>query len=145
MADGFSGSTPCGAVVRQFLRIPAETKCVVITWELALQGEDARRPDSRQRFKLVARCGLEVPGRPGMVEQAKDPITLEGTWRTARGTKSDAQAVVYELSTDGDDPKRTASLVQIGDHVLHLLDNERRLLIGNSGWSYSLNRNGEEH
>ena len=143
VSSEFSGSTPCGRVARHFLGIPAEAKCIMITWELTLQGEDAQ-PNSRQ-FKLVARCGLEVAERPGMVEEAKDSIKLQGTWRIARGTKPDPDAIVYELATAGDDPQRTAALVKVGDDVLHLLDGERRLVIGNSGWSYSLNRKGKEH
>ena len=138
----FAGSTPCGQVARQFLGIPADLNCVVVTWELSLEGESAEG-DARQ-LKLTARCGLTVPGQPGQVQDAKESITIQGTWRISRGTKSDPQAVVYELSTS-DDPKRSAALVRISDDVLHLLDDQRRAMPGNSGWSYALNRKGKEH
>ena len=143
VSSGFSGSTPCGRVARHFLGIPADANCVKITWQLTLQDEGAAPERNSRQYKLVARCGHTVPERPGAVEEAKDSIEIKGTWRIARGTKSDPQAIVYELATD--DPKRSAAFVKVGDDLLHLLDGERRAVIGNSGWSYSLNRNGKEH
>ena len=140
VSSEFSGATPCGAVARHFLGIPAEAKRSRITWELTLQGEDAER--NPRQYKLVARSGLYSPERPG-VEEVKEDIKMQGTWRMTRGTKSDPQAIVYELASD--DPKRTAAFVKIGDDVLHLLDNERRAMPGNSAWSYGLSRKGHEH
>jgi hypothetical protein len=141
VSSEFCGSTPCGAVARQFLGIPADPNCIRITWKLKLEDEDAQR--NPRRCELVARCGLLVPGRPGVVEDAKDDIKIQGTWRTTRGTKADPQAVVYELETD--EAKRTTAFVKIGDDVLHLLDKERRAMPGNSAWSYGLSRKGKEH
>jgi len=146
VSSGFSGSTPCGRVARQFLGISADANCVMVTWELTLHDEDAAAAAAERRsrpYKLVARCGHSVPERPGAVEAAKDNIVVQGTWRIVRGTKSDPQAIVYELATE--DPKRTAAFVKVGEDLLHLLDGERRAVIGNSGWSYTLNRNGKEH
>ena len=140
VSSEFSGSTPCGGVARRFLGIPAEAKRSRIKWELTLQGEDAER--NPRQYKLVARSGLYAPERPG-VEEVKDDIKMQGTWRITRGTKSHPQAIVYELASD--DPKRTAAFVKIGDDVLHLLDNERRAMPGNSAWSYGLSRKGHEH
>jgi hypothetical protein len=146
VSSGFSGSTPGGRVARQFLGIPADANCIKITWQLTLQDEDATAAAAERnprQYKLVARCGHTVPERPGAVEEAKESIEVSGTWRITRGTKSDPQAIVYELATD--DPKRAAAFVKVGDDLLHLLDGERRAVIGNSGWSYALNRNGKEH
>jgi hypothetical protein len=141
VSSGFAGTTPGGRVARHFLGIPDEAKCIKITWDLTLDGEHARQ--GPRQYKLVARRGHLAPGRPGMVEEAKDAIEMRGTWHIARATKSDPQAVVYELASD--DPERTAAFVKVGDDVLHLLDDERRAIPGNSAWSYALNRNGKEH
>src|SRR5439155_26971731 len=50
-----------------------------------------------------------------------------------KGTKSNPDAVVYGLDS-------AVALVRIDPNVLHVLDRDRRLMIGGAGWSYTLCR-----
>jgi len=57
-----------------------------------------------------------------------------------RGTKAKPNAVVYRLYGDG--RKKSVSLVQAGENILHFLNEDKTLRVGNAGWSYTLNRKG---
>ena len=46
--------------------------------------------------------------------------------------------VVYRLTADKS--QRSLSFVKIGDNLLHLLNPDGSLMVGNGGWSYTLNR-----
>ena len=126
----FVGSTPCGEPVRQPLRINANARCEIIEWKLTLY--QSPQSQAASRYELHARYGLGSPGKPGVAKSIK---TLErrGTWITTRGVSSNPQAVVYEL--DG-----AVELVQADANVLHILNSDRGLMAGNTGWSYTLNR-----
>lgn len=60
----------------------------------------------------------------------------EGTWSSKQGS---GNKVIYQL-TPTDAPNRSISLVRLQDNLLHLLDEEGKLMIGHAGWSYTLNR-----
>lgn len=66
---------------------------------------------------------------------ARKPATKdkEGRWSVAKGTKSDPKAVVYELA-------EAVNFLKVGDDVLHAMNPDRTLAVGNGGWSYTLNR-----
>jgi hypothetical protein len=126
----FCGSSPCGEPIRQALRIPTNGAPELIEWKLTLyQDATAHTPS---RYELHCDYGLTVPNKPGL---AKDVKTLErqGTWTLSKGTKSNPDAVVYEFNG-------AISLLQVDSNILHVLNPDRTLMIGNGGWSYTLNR-----
>ena len=55
-----------------------------------------------------------------------------------RGTKTDPEAIVYQL--DSDQPKVSVYLLKGDDNVLFVLDQERNYRVGDSYLSYTLNR-----
>ena len=126
----FVGSTPCGEVIRQLLRIPSNAESDLIRWKLTLYQDEKTRAPSR--YGLRCEYGLTSPGKPGL---AGDATTLErqGTWRTRKGTKSNAEAIVHELTG-------AVSLFEVDANVLQVLNPDGSLMIGNGGWSYTLNR-----
>jgi hypothetical protein len=126
----FVGTSPAGEPVRQLLRIPSGGEPELIQWKLTLH-QDAKTL-APTRYELRCDYGLTTPGEPGL---ARDIKTLQrnGVWTRSKGTKSDAAATVFELSG-------ALSLLQVDDNILHVLNSDRSLMIGNGGWSYSLNR-----
>jgi hypothetical protein len=83
-------------------------------------------------YQLHFRYGLTVPNTPGL---GNGIVSAErkGVWRIGRGTKANGAAVVYEL--DG-----AVAFQQVSEDVLHVLHEDRTLMSGNGGWSYTLSR-----
>ncbi len=131
----FVGSTPCDDLPRQFLGIPANSPCERITWQLTLlTNQNSRLPIT---WKLVSTYGMQAQNAPGFVGGGTT-VELQGTWAIVKGTKSNPEAVVYDLNADK--PQKSMSFVKVGEHLLHLLNRDKSLLIGNASWSYTLNR-----
>jgi len=130
----FVGSTPCDAEPRGFLGIGAADACERITWQLALSAD--AQPST---FRLRVVYGMQARNEPGF-EGGGATRELNGTWTTLKGTASDPAAIVYRLTADK--PERSMQFGKIGDDLLHLLNQRRELMVGNGGWSYTLNRKG---
>ena len=62
----------------------------------------------------------------------------EGRWAILKGAKADPSAVVYQL--DPDKPQGSLFLLKADDNILFFLDKERKPMVGNSSFSYTLNR-----
>ena len=121
----FAGTSPGGSSIRQLLRIPPDADLEVIQWNLILhQDEKTRRPSN---YELRCDYGLTAPGQPGLARGVK---TLErrGVW-----TRSQGNGIVFEL-------RGALWLRQVDDNVLHVLNPDHSLMVGDGGWSYSLNR-----
>lgn len=124
----FAGSSPCDPPIRRLLGIPQIQKSDLIRWQVTLF-KPATGPT---RYELVYQYGATFAGKAGHSEDIK-AIAQEGTWTTRRGIGSNPDAVVYEL---GD----SVALVQVSDDVLHVLNPDGTLMIGDGGWSFTLNR-----
>jgi hypothetical protein len=130
----FVGTSPCGAAPRAFLggMAPAAA-CHAITWRLAL----VTNGNGPSTWKVAATYGIPARSNPNqMVDGPK--VALEGALEVGRGTRSNDVAIVYRLRTDRSD--RSLYLVHVGDDLLHFLAGDRTLMVGDSGWSYTLNR-----
>jgi hypothetical protein len=131
--DVFSGTSPCADFVKPFLRIPSGEKCDRIKWQLNLyHNPNTRKPTA---YKLAREYGFHVDNR---TYQSKGSTSFEGKWQIARGRAFDPDAVIFQL--DADKPQSLA-FVLVDQNVLHPLDMTKNLLVGNSGYSYTLNRN----
>jgi hypothetical protein len=133
----FVGSTPCDELPRQFLGIPTNSPCERITWQLTLLTQQNTRLPAT--YKLVSTYGIQAQSAPGFVEGGTT-VEVQGTWAIVKGTKSSPDAVVYALNADK--PQRSMSFVKVGDQLLHLLNRDKGLMIGNASWSYTLNKKG---
>ena len=130
----FVGTTPCGALPREFLGgIAATAECHSITWRLVLSTQQ----NSRATFQLGVTYGLPARRNPNLIEQGP-AVAMEGTWEIVKGTTSDPEARVYRIHAGK--PERTLSFVKVGGDLLHLLARDKSLMVGNGGWSYTLNR-----
>jgi hypothetical protein len=126
----FVGSSPCGESIRQLLRIPADADSDLIQWKLTLRQDPKTKAPAG--YKLHCDHGKTVPGTPGL-SGARTAVRREGHWKISKGTKSATDAVVYEL--DG-----AVALVKVAHDILHVMNPDRSLMVGNGGWSYTLNR-----
>jgi hypothetical protein len=126
----FVGSSPFDETIKSLLRIPPAASADLMQWILTFY-QDARTlaPTS---YKLHCEYGPAVPGLPGLGTK-RTAIDREGSWTKGKGIKSNPEAVVYDL--DG-----TVSLFKLTPDILHVLGRDRSLMIGTSGWSYTLQR-----
>lgn len=128
-AASYCGSTPGGESLLKMLGIPTNEAPELIEWNLSLH------PDAQTgqvvRYELRCRYGATVPNQPGLGAETK-MIEQSGKCVVSRGNKLDA--VVYKL-------EGAVELYSVkGDaRVLHLLNADGTLMVGNGGYSYSLN------
>ena len=131
----FAGITPCSAQARPLPQIPSDTDCEQTIWSLVLyQDPQTGTPTT---YSLKSAYGLSKQGTNDLVGGGT-PIAMEGKWMITTGTKTDPQAIVYQINPD--DPQRTLSFLKINDDLIHVLNSEKALLVGNGAWSYTLNR-----
>ena len=117
----FEGRPPCSEIARQ-LKIPVSAECTKLKWGLTLyQDPNSLTPTT---YKLEGSLFREKP--------------REGKWAIVKGTKSNPDAVVYQL--DPDKPGDSFYLLKGDENVLFILDENRNLRVGNIDFSYTLNR-----
>jgi hypothetical protein len=117
----YEGRSPCREIT-QLLGVAGREECIKIKWQLILfQDPVTHAPTTYALGGFLWR---------------NPPKT--GKWAIVKGTKEDPNAVVYQL--DPDNPKGFFSFVQADENILLFLDKERNLLVGNSRFSYTLNR-----
>ena len=126
----FVGSTPCGDSIRALLGVPRDVKADLIEWELTLN--DPGNAGAPSTYDLRYRVGMTLPNQPGL-GSAASRLERRGTWRTGTGIRSQPAATVVEL--DG-----AVALVKVSDTILHVLEPDRTLMVGDGGWSYTLSR-----
>jgi hypothetical protein len=131
----FVASTPCSQVSRPLPGISVNTDCELIKWKLTLyQDGSAKTPTT---YKLHSLYGLPKQGTTGIIDGGKE-VDMEGKWTIIKGLVSTRNAMVYQLKDSK--TSKTISFVKLNDNLLHLLDSDQRLMIGNAAWSYTFNR-----
>lgn len=117
----FEGRSPCQEITRM-LNVSGKESCIKIKWQLILfQDPVTKAPTTYALGGFVAR---------------NPPKT--GKWAISKDTKEDPEAVVFQL--DPDEPKGFLSFQKADENILLFLDGDRRPLVGNSRFSYTLNR-----
>jgi hypothetical protein len=126
----FAGSSPCGEAIKRLFDIPSDASSP-LRWKLILH------QDSKTR--VPAGYKLECDYNPPKVADSPTPepktvsLKWEGRWAITKGSKFNPDADVFELSG-------AVSLVKVNDDLLHMLNPDRSLMVGNGGWSYTMNR-----
>src|SRR5215831_18556391 len=114
----FTGSTPAtSTIIRKFLGIPMTDSVDFIRWNLVL--EDTR-------YSLRTQFGIGKPNTDGFLNGGTT-IELSG-----------------ELAKDGNyyvlhNRDKILMALELNADILHFVNKSKGLLVGNSGWSYSLN------
>ena len=131
----FEGVTPCSAQDRALPQIPPDSDCEQMKWHLTLyQDPQTGAPTT---YRLESAYGRSKPNTNDLVDGGTS-ITMQGTWTTTTGSRHDPGATVYEVHSN--DPQATVSFLRVSENLLHVLDSEKALLVGNGAWSYTLNR-----
>ena len=132
----FVGTTPCDAGSRKFLGgLPAEASCHCITWRLTLLSTEKAKESGEYTLEVMH----GMPGRddPNQVVEGHT-ARLKGRWDIVRGSRANSQAVVYRIH--GGERDQPLLLSRVGENLLHFLNDDKTLRVGNAGWSYTLNR-----
>ena len=131
----FEGITPCSAQTRPLPQIPADTNCEQMIWEFSLFQDSATGAPTL--YRLDATYGVPQQNTTGL-EKGGTPITMEGRWAIVKGSDADPNAVIYQLNPE--DPQMTVSFLKVSEEILHVLHPNLKLMVGNAGWSYTINR-----
>lgn len=113
----FTASTPCGDEVRWFLDISKTDSVDFVRWHLSF---------SKENYTLECNYGMGKPNTNGFINGGKK-IVLTGSLTKEKN--------IYTLKNG----TRNLALLEINGNLLHLLNAQQQLLVGNGGWSYTLN------
>lgn len=116
----FEGRCPCQELAKE-LKIIKSPECFKTKWGLTLwQNPDNQAPST---YKIESSFYRKTP--------------REGTWSIIKGTKTNPDAIVYQLVSEGLEP---IFLMKGDENVLFFLDKNKNFLAGNILFSYTLNR-----
>lgn len=129
----YVGTSPCGNILKPFLGVANETECDFTKWTLTLYQPKTNRP---AMVKLVYRYGVSKPNTSGFMDEKR--AEFEGHWTIQKGTKTKPNATVYQITIHKLD--KNLLFVKLNDNLIHLLDSQRNLMIGNAGHSYTFSK-----
>lgn len=127
--DIFVGSTPCDSLIRTFLNIPLKDSCDFIKWELSINKDSGI-------FHMKVNWGESKPNTNWFKKANK--IEVNGTLTVSNEIKDNPNRKLYRLSADKF--STPVLLAEMNENVLHFLDNNQNLIVGNGGWGYVLNK-----
>ena len=131
----FEGITPCSSLTRPLPQIPVDTDCELMIWRIVFYQDSATGVPTT--YGLESAYGVSQANTTGP-RGGGTRITMNGKWDTANGTKVDPQAEVYRLYSE--DSQVAVSFVKLNNDLLHVLNRDQTLMVGNAAWSYTLNR-----
>ena len=131
----FVAATPCDAIPRHLLAIPGNLDCEMIKWRLTLRRDP--RNLGRDDFKLHYTYGMTKPSTQGFMNDGFSK-EISGKWVISKNTGKLPGKQIFTLQPT--DSQAAVALLQMSDRVLHLLDTQGNLMIGNAGFSYTFNR-----
>ena len=138
----FAGTTPCGNVLRPIHKINPEPdcpledcKCILVEWELTLYMDANTKEPAGYTLKGINR---HIVKETNMYSEPGIKTEAEGKWAIVRGTKTNPDAIFYQLNPGK--PGMKLCFLKLSDSLLHIVDQNDKLMIGNEFHSYTLNR-----
>jgi len=125
------GSTPADSGIREVLSIDNEMKVDFIRWELVVKEDEPRT------FKLNINYGEAQPNTLGFISGGKE-YTWEGNVVVAKGFADNSNMEIYTLKGSRQDQE--LSILKLNGNLFHILTSDGKLMRGNGGYSYTLNR-----
>jgi hypothetical protein len=125
------GSTPGDEFIKSALNIDPKTSVDFIRWNLILNS------NQQNSFVLNIDFGESQPNTSGF-KGGGETLFFEGAYRIIKNNGQNINGEIYQLSSDK--LPTGLSMIKIDDNLFHLLTTENRLMTGNGGWSYTLNR-----
>ena len=129
-ADRYVGSTPCDSLIKASLGIRMADGCEFIKWEVWLSFSSR----DTGTFEWSALYGVSQPNTNG--------FKGGGTRITGTGKFDTAGEGFFRLQS-GQLPA-ALYLVKMDDNIFHFADSNKKLLVGNGGWGYVLNKTSNE-
>ena len=131
----FIASTPCSSGTRPLPGIPLDQDCELIQLDLKLFQDEVKKTPTE--FVLHYSFGIPLNNTHGIVGEGTRR-ELKGRWSIVEGNSSNPHAIIFHLTDSASGI--VFSILKLNDDLLHLLDREGHLMIGNPGWSYTLNK-----
>jgi hypothetical protein len=131
----FTGTTPCGQFIRPLHNVSREGDCALVQWRLTLHLDPVSLKPATYKLSSINRFiveGTNTYSEPGT------KIETEGKWTIVHGTKTNPNVIVYRLESDK--PEKSIGFLKLSDSLIHLLDSDGKLMIGNDSFSYTLSR-----
>ncbi len=126
--EHFVGSTPCDPYIKSILRIDEQAPCEFTKWKMDIDA-------SAKTFTAEVLYGLSLPNTNGF-QNGGTKLSIIGKIEMSKDKRTGKS--VYTLSSAS--LRSSLSLRALDSNVLHMLDAGNKLLVGNGGFSYSLNR-----
>jgi hypothetical protein len=127
------GSTPGDELIKSILSIPADKKVDFIRWNLTLNNTNAKQ----NTFSLDIVFGEAQPNTLGF-KGGGEKRSFEGAYTVSQSKKESSNGEIYHLKSSK--LPTEIKMIKLNDNIFHLLTPQNRLMIGNGGWSYTLNR-----
>ncbi len=127
-------STPGDSLIKTVFGISQDKKVDFIRWDLAFHNGKS----GQNTFNLDIVFGESKPNTLGFKDD-KEEKSFTGKYTVSKSLAGKQQMDIYTLVL-GDNPAANLSMLKINDNLFHLLTPENQLIVGNGGWSYSLNR-----
>lgn len=118
----FIGSTPGDESIKTQLGIEANTKIDFIRWDLKLSPENS--------FILNIQYGENQPNTLGFTGGGQSKVYI-GNYTIVKKENKE----IYQFKTIN----LKLSMIRLGNNLFHILTPENKLMVGNGGWSYTLN------
>lgn len=113
----YTASTPAGAELRDFLGINQGDSLDFIRWSL--------RIIDNKTFELECKYGISRPNTNGFIDEKK--VKLSGV-AEVNGAR---MVLKHKL--------KSLAMLVLNENIIHLLNKDGTMMIGNAGWSYTLN------
>lgn len=126
----YTGSTPGGAYIKSLLKIAPDAKCEFIKWNLALQ-------QNNDSFKVVVHYGESQPNTTGF-KNGGVTSGITGSYIIKKAAESQPGKEIIVLQSS--QLESNITLLRLDERLLYFTDNKGKLLVGNGGFSYLLNR-----
>ncbi|HMO62117.1 MAG TPA: hypothetical protein PKC39_07700 [Ferruginibacter sp.] len=120
------GCTPGDDLIKLQLSIPKETTIDFIKWDLTF---NTLNPNT---FILNIAYGESQPNTLGFKEGGQRR-SYQGEYHISKSSNNE----IYKLRSNGF--QTDIEMIKLNENVFHLLTPQKQLMIGNGGWSYSLN------
>lgn len=120
------GCTPGDDLIKSQLGIPNETIIDFIKWDLKLDYLN------HNTFALNIVYGESQPNTLGFKDGGKNK-SFQGEYRISKDNGNE----IYQLKCTGFQTE--ILLIKLNANIFHLLTPQKQLMIGNGGWSYTLN------
>jgi hypothetical protein len=124
-------STPIDKELQATFGVTSANEYDFMKWVLKLNQEN-------KQFILDLNYGESMPNTTGFINGGKK-VQIKGTYTTTVGQVGNLTGKIHELKDSKTGNK--FSFLQIDERIFHLLSAKRTLLVGNSGYSYTLNNN----